>query len=247
MWHLVRAAAAAALVCTSALASADSPRAESALGGTLVPPAPYAATVVIVPAPTNFAPDYRPLADALQERGFGSLLLDRAAKPDGAAVAASAAGALASTASPCIWLLGHGAGAKVALAAAQRTKGLCGVILVGASARSKSVRLAADLSVPLLIVSPGKDSRASAAEGAALREAQPGARHAVILEMDGALRSAAADGVALLPVSPKLVDVIGSFMLEKGPQVHGSLEPKERGSHGSRRAELGLGLRSARS
>ena len=244
MFHFWRAAAAVALACSSALASADDAAEDAALGGTLLAPVPYAATVVVVPART--AAPYASLAEALHERGFGSLVLDPAKKHDLAAIAASVATASEATASPCIWLLGHGEGAPAALAAAQQAEHLCGVILVAASGKAKKARLAASLSVPLLVVSGGKDVEAGAAVGAALRSVQPAARHAVVLEMDHALRGAD-QFTASTAISSRLVDVISSFMLEKGPQVHGSLEPRQTGSSGSRRAALDLRARTARS
>lgn len=239
MFLLSRLAAAAALCCSPALANAEGLAVSGALGGTLVPPAPYAATVVVVPARTPAAYDL--LAAALQERGFGSLVLNAARPPSGksaAVVATSIAAAKNATTSPCIWLVGHGEGGAVALSAARQASDLCGVILVNASGRAKNARLAAALSVPLLIVSGGKDLKAGPADGAALRAAQPDARHAVVLEMDHALRSAAADAPGPALVSPRLVDVLASFMLENGPQVHGSLDPKESRARGSRRAAL---------
>jgi len=347
MFRLLRAAAAAALCLTAMPALAEEltiAGPQGPLAGTLIQPAPYAATVVIVPGsgPTDrdgnnplgvTAAPYRLLAEALHERGFGSLRFDKrgmfgskAAIADANAVtideyagdvAAWTAAAKQATGSPCIWLLGHSEGGLVALAAAQRAQDLCGVILVAAPGRpmgqmlreqlaanpanapimaqaSKSLArleagkrvktaklapplrqlfaepvqgylidllprdpapLAAGLELPLMIVSGGKDLQVGPAEGAALRAAQPEARHAVVLEMNHVLKDVEGDGPAAnlaayadasLPVSPKLVDLVTSFMLEKGPQVRGSLDPKRRKSGSARRAALGLGARSAK-
>lgn len=237
MFLLSRLAAAAALCCSPALAKAEEIAVPGALGGTLVPPAPYAATVVVVPARTPAAYDL--LAAALQERGFGSLVLDASRPPSrksAAVVATSIAALKNATTSPCIWLIGHGEGGDLALAAAGQASDLCGVILVNATGRTKNARSAAVLSLPLLIVSGGKDLKAGPDDGSALRAAQPDARHAVVLEMDHALRSTAADARGPALVSSKLVDILASFMLEKGPQVHGSLDPKQSRARGSRRA-----------
>ncbi|MGX7951374.1 alpha/beta hydrolase [Tsuneonella sp. HG249] len=348
MFHLWRAAMAAALCLVAVPAGAEEltiAGPQGPLAGTLIQPAPYAATVVIVPGsgPTDrdgnnplgvTGAPYRLLAEALHERGFGSLRFDKRgmfgsndAIPDANAVtiedyagdvAAWAAAAKNATGSPCIWLLGHSEGGLVALAAAGQAKDLCGVILVAAPGRPKGqmlreqlsanpanapfltqafkaldklekgkrvstaklapplqqlfaepvqgylidllardpAPLAAALPVPLMIVSGGKDLQVGAAEGAALSAAQPAARHAVVLQMNHVLKDVEGDGPAAnlaaygdpsLPISAKLVSVLTEFMLEKGPQVSGSLDPK-RGKEGSaRRAALRLGSRSAKS
>ena len=348
MLYLLRAGVAAALSLATMPAFAEEltiPGPQGPLAGTLIQPAPYAATVVIVPGsgPTDrdgnnpmgvTAAPYRLLAEALHERGFGSLRFDKrgmfgskAAIADANAVtvddyagdvAAWVAAVKQATGSPCIWLLGHSEGGLVALAAAQQASDLCGVILVAAPGRpmgqilreqlkanpanapilgdalkalgkleaGKRVNvarlapplqqlfappvqgflidllgrdpapLAADLGVPLMIVSGGRDLQVSPAEGTALRKANPAARHAVVLEMNHVLKELAGESRAenlaayadsSLPISPKLVDAIGGFMLEKGPQVRGSLDPKRAKSRGVQRAALGLGARSAKS
>lgn len=348
MLYRLQAAVAAALCLIAMPAAAEEltiAGPHGSLAGTLIRPAPYAATVVIVPGsgPTDrdgnnplgvTAAPYRLLADALRERGFGSLRIDKrgmfaskAAVSDANAVtiddyagdvAAWAAAAKAETASPCIWLLGHSEGGVVALAAAQRAKDLCGVILVAAPGRpigavlreqlqanpanapildpafkalarleaGKRVNvaklpaplqalfaepvqgflidllahdpaaLAAEVPLPLMIVSGGKDLQVGPAEGAALRAARPDARHAVVLEMNHVLKDVAGDDRAAnlaayadasLPVSPKLVDLLTGFMLEKGPQVQGSLDPKRSRPSRARRTALGPSVRKARS
>jgi hypothetical protein len=318
---------------------------DGALTATLIQPAPYAATVVIVPGsgPTDrdgnnplgvAAAPYRLLAEALHERGFGSLRFDKrgmfgskAAIPDANAVtvdeyagdvAAWTAAAKQATGSPCIWLLGHSEGGLIALAAARRAADLCGVILLAAPGRpmgqilreqlsanpanapfipqafkaldklesgkrikaaklaaplqqlfADSVQgylidllprdpapLAAQLGLPLMIVSGGKDLQIGPAEGAALRAARPDAQHAVVLEMNHVLKDVAGDDRAAnlaayadpsLPVSRRLVQLLTSFMLEKGPQVRGSLDRKRSKPGGSRRAASGFGARPVRS
>lgn len=342
MLHLLRLGLALALALWPVTASAEEltiAGPEGPLVGTLVRPAPYAATVVIVPGsgPTDrdgnnpfgvTAAPYRLLAEALHERGFGTLRFDKrgmfgskAAIPDANAVtiddyaadvAAWSAAAKAATDSPCIWLLGHSEGGLVALAAAQRAQDLCGVILVAAPGRpmgevireqlsanpanapllddafaalsrlerGKRVKtgklapplqqlfappvqgylidmlrrdpapLAAALPLPMMIVSGGRDLQVGPADGAALRSAQPGARHAVVLEMNHVLKEVAEDDRTAnyaayadpsLPVSGKLVDLVTTFMLDKGPQVQGSLSPRKATSRGSRRAALDRG------
>lgn len=91
------------------------------------------------------AAPYRLLAEALAKRGVSTLRADKrgmfgskAAIPDPNKVtiadyaddAHSWASALRkSTGAKCVWLFGHSEGALIALAAAQRPQGLCGVIL----------------------------------------------------------------------------------------------------------------------
>jgi uncharacterized protein len=337
MGYLLRAALAALLCALPLAASAEEltiPGPSGPLAGTLIQPAPGATTVLIIPGsgPTDrdgnnplgvTAAPYRQLAEALSERGFGSLRIDKrgmfASKTAVAEandvtvadyardVAAWAAAAKHATGSPCIWLLGHSEGGLVALAAAQRTEGLCGVILVAAPGRpfgqvlreqlqanpanapllkqafkaidrleqgkrvkvdkmaqplqalfAPSVqgflidlfghdpaRMAAALPLPLLVVTGGKDLQVGAAEGAALQAARPDAQGAVVLSMNHVLKDIAGDdrqsnlaayGDPSLPISEALVATIGSFMLEKGPQVQGSLQRKKPSARGSRRA-----------
>ena len=335
MRKLLRAALAAALatILPAALAAEELTIAgpQGPLAGTLIHPAPGATTVVIVPGsgPTDrdgnnplgvTAAPYRLLAEALRERGFGSLRIDKrgmfgskhaVADPNAVTVgayaddvAAWAAAARATTGSPCVWLLGHSEGGLVALAAAQKADGLCGVILVAAPGRplgqvlreqlqanpanapilkqafaaidrlekGKRVkvgklaaplqalfapavqgflidlfrhdpaRMAASLPLPLMVVTGGKDLQVGPADGAALTAARADARGAVVLGMNHVLKDIAADDRQAnlaayadpsLPISEALVATIGAFMLEKGPQVQGSLQrtkPRLRGS-----------------
>ncbi|MFA9201238.1 MAG: alpha/beta hydrolase [Cypionkella sp.] len=165
MPQFLRAALAAILALVAAAAEAEELSIAGPggpLAGTLMRPAPLTATVVIVPGsgPTDrdgnnplgvTAAPYRLLAEALRERGFGSLRFDKrgmfaskAAGADANAVtiddyAADVAGWVAAarqaTGSECVWLLGHSEGGLVALAAAPHTPGLCGIILVAAPGR----------------------------------------------------------------------------------------------------------------
>lgn len=132
------------------------------LAGTLIDPGGKAPAILILPGsgPTDrdgnnplgvAAAPYRLLADALAERGIATLRADKrgmfaskAAIPDANAVTIAdyAADAHAwvdmlrqRSGHACVWLLGHSEGGLVALKAAQRPEGICGVILVSAPGR----------------------------------------------------------------------------------------------------------------
>lgn len=134
-----------------------------ALAGTLIAPAEGQPVVLIVSGsgPTDrdgnspvgvTAASYRLLAEALGERGIGSVRIDKrgmfgskAAIPNpndvtiaayGDDVAAWIAAARAKTGRDCVWVLGHSEGGLVALAAAPRLENLCGVILVAAGGQT---------------------------------------------------------------------------------------------------------------
>ncbi len=138
------------------------PGPEGALAGTLVPPAEGQPLVLILPGsgPTDrdgnnplgvTAAPYRLLAEALAERGIGTLRIDKRgmfgskqAVADAnrvtiadyvADTAAWVGAARAATERDCIWLLGHSEGGLVALAAAAEIDHLCGVVLVAAPGR----------------------------------------------------------------------------------------------------------------
>lgn len=97
------------------------------------------------------AAPYRLLAEALAAQGVSTVRIDKrgmfasaGAIPDAnqVTIADYAADAQAwtrviqrKTGAPCVWLLGHSEGGLVALAAAQRPEGLCGLILVAAGGR----------------------------------------------------------------------------------------------------------------
>ncbi|MXO75580.1 alpha/beta fold hydrolase [Altererythrobacter aerius] len=136
------------------------PGPHGALAGTYMAPAGEGPVILIIPGsgPTDrdgnnplgvTAAPYRLLAEALGAEGIGSLRIDKrgmfgskAAVPDPNAVTiadyvadveAWTEAARAASGRSCIWLLGHSEGGLVALAAAQRTPTLCGIILVSAS------------------------------------------------------------------------------------------------------------------
>ena len=138
------------------------------LKGSLVMPAKPKAVVVIVPGsgPTDrdgnnplgvAAAPYRLLAQGLAAQQVASVRIDkrgmfasRRAIPDANAVtiadyAADVAGwakvARARTGLSCAWILGHSEGGLVALAAAQRPQGLCGIVLVSSLGRPLGVVL----------------------------------------------------------------------------------------------------------
>ncbi len=152
-----------ALVAASpALAAGEdltAPGPEGPLAGTLVLPAAGSPIVLIVPGsgPTDrdgnntgriTAGSYRLLAEALADRGIGTLRIDKrglfgskAATADPNAVTLDAYAddvaawvdvAREATGVPCVWLLGHSEGGLIALVAARRVEQLCGIILVAA-------------------------------------------------------------------------------------------------------------------
>ena len=129
------------------------------LAGTLVDPGGKTPAVLILPGsgPTDrdgnnplgvTAAPYRLLAEALGARGIATLRIDKrgmfgskAAIPDPNAVTIAAYAADARswvdalrrrTGRSCVWVLGHSEGGLIALQAAQRPAGICGVILVSA-------------------------------------------------------------------------------------------------------------------
>lgn len=165
---LSAALAAAAPVATEVTA----PGPNGALAGTLIDAGRGAPVVVIVPGsgPTDrdgnnpmgvTAASYRLLAEALAARGVSTLRFDKRgmfgskaaiADPNAVTIAAYADDArawttvaTARTGAKCAWLLGHSEGGLVALAAAQRPAGLCGVILVSAPGRPLATVMRAQL------------------------------------------------------------------------------------------------------
>ena len=138
------------------------PGPEGDLSGTLIAPAEGESLVLIVPGsgPTDrdgnspmgiTSASYRLLAEALAEKGIGSLRIDKrgmfgskAAIPDAndvtiaayaADVQAWAKVARAETGAECVWILGHSEGGLVALEAVQDDQGICGVLLVASVGR----------------------------------------------------------------------------------------------------------------
>lgn len=149
------------------------PGPEGALSGTLVPPAAGQPVILMIPGsgPTDrngnnpggvSAAPYRLLAEELAARGIGSLRIDkrgmfesRAALSDANAVtigayaddvAAWTKAVRAATGVECVWVLGHSEGGLVALTAAQRVEGLCGLILVAAPGKPMGMILREQLS-----------------------------------------------------------------------------------------------------
>ena len=161
------AVAAASLAATAATATpVHEPIAAAGptgpLAGVLARPGENRPVILIIPGsgPTDrdgnspmgvTAAPYRLLAEALAERGIGSVRIDkrgmfgsRAEGVDPNAVTIAAYGddvgawvaaAREATGRDCIWLLGHSEGALIALAAAQRLEHLCGVIVVAGPGR----------------------------------------------------------------------------------------------------------------
>lgn len=148
------------------------PGPQGALAGTLVRPTGDGPVVLIVPGsgPTDrdgnnplgvSAAPYRLLAEALAGHGIGSVRIDKRGmfgsagavtdanqvtiRDYGDDIAAWVEAARAATGCECIWLLGHSEGGLVALAAAPRVPGLCGIILVAASGQTMGDILRAQL------------------------------------------------------------------------------------------------------
>jgi len=135
---------------------------EGDLAGTLIPAQEGQPTVLIIPGsgPTDRdgnnpmgvnAASYRLLAEALAAKGIGSIRIDKrgmfaskGAVPDANDVTIAAyaedvhswiASAREETGAECLWLLGHSEGGLVALAAAQETDGVCGVLALASVGR----------------------------------------------------------------------------------------------------------------
>lgn len=159
-------ALAAATLATGAAASepiaVTAPGPQGDLAGTLIEPAEGKPVVLIVPGsgPTDRegnnpmgvnASSYRLLAEALSQRGIGSLRIDkrgmfesRAAIPDPNDVTISAYAedvsawisvVRARTEVDCVFVLGHSEGGLVALEAGQKSDDLCGILLVASVGR----------------------------------------------------------------------------------------------------------------
>jgi pimeloyl-ACP methyl ester carboxylesterase len=132
------------------------------IAGTFVDAGKGAPVVLIIPGsgPTDrdgnnpmgvTAASYRLLAEALASKGVSTLRADKrgmfgskAAISDANAVAVDDYAADAHnwadairkrTGAKCVWLMGHSEGGLIALSAAQRPEGLCGLILVAAPGR----------------------------------------------------------------------------------------------------------------
>lgn len=155
---LIAAAAVAALPITA-------PGPQGPLAGTFEDAGKGTPVVLIIPGsgPTDrdgdnpmgiTAAPYRLLADALLAKGVSSVRIDKrgmfgskAAIPDPNKVTIAdyatdahnwVAAIRKRTGVPCVWVLGHSEGSLVALAAAQRPEGICGVISVSGAGRKLS-------------------------------------------------------------------------------------------------------------
>lgn len=138
------------------------PGPEGDLAGTLIPPEEGQPIVLIIPGsgPTDRdgnnplgvrAASYKLLAEALADRGIGSVRIDKRgmfasnnAIPDpnnvtladyAQDVRAWIAVTKAQTGAECIWVLGHSEGGLVALEAAQKVSDICGFLLVASVGR----------------------------------------------------------------------------------------------------------------
>lgn len=162
---VVAASLASTAVAAPPAEELTAPRPHGALAGTLIRPAEGRPLVLIVPGsgPTDrdgnnpmgvTAAPYRLLAEALADRGIGTLRVDKrgmfgskAAVPDpnevtipdyAADVAAWIEAARSATGRNCVWVAGHSEGGLVALAAAQSLQHVCGVILLAAPGQPMS-------------------------------------------------------------------------------------------------------------
>ena len=163
------AAMALASSCTGAARAGEeitAPGPQGDLHGSFIAPADGGPVLLIVPGsgPTDrdgnnplgvSAASYRLLAEALAERGIGSVRIDKrglfasaGAVADANAVTiddyvtdvASWVGAIRDrTGAGCVWLAGHSEGGLVALAAAQKVDALCGLVLIAAPGRPLGV------------------------------------------------------------------------------------------------------------
>jgi pimeloyl-ACP methyl ester carboxylesterase len=100
---------------------------------------------------------YRLLAEGLAEKGVSTVRIDKRGMFASAGAIADAndvtiddyaadvhswiASIRKSTGAPCVWVLGHSEGGLVALAAAQRPDGICGLVLVSAAGRPLGIVL----------------------------------------------------------------------------------------------------------
>lgn len=160
---------AAAALLASAQVTIPGPR--GPLAATLLEPSRGAPALIIIPGsgPTNRDGDnpagvaggvYRQLAEQLAARGVTTLRIDKRgmfgskaaiADPNAVRIADYArdvhgwARYLRARGKRCVWLAGHSEGGLVALAAAQRPEGLCGLVLLGAPGRPLGTVLRAQL------------------------------------------------------------------------------------------------------
>ena len=173
---LAALAAAIALPCAAQAPVSTEVEIAGPLKGTLLKPAgvTHPPVVVILPGsgPTDRNGDnpygvkgatYRLLAEGLAGQGVASIRVDKRGMFASAAAAtdpnrvfiddlatdalAWAAKARAETGAPCAWLAGHSEGSTVALVAARKTDGVCGLILLSGPGRPFGETLRAQLKV----------------------------------------------------------------------------------------------------
>lgn len=232
------------------------PGPQGALAGTLVRPAGDGPVVLIVPGsgPTDrdgnnplgvSAAPYRLLAEALAGHGIGSVRIDKrgmfgsaGAVADANAVtigdygddvAAWIEAARAATGRDCVWLLGHSEGGLVALAAAPRVPGLCGVILVAASGQTTGEILRAQLqanpaNAPVLADALGAIDRLERGERVAVSAMHPALQGLFAPAVQGFLINAMTYDPAALAahVTVPMLIVQGGKDLQV-PQANGAL------------------------
>jgi uncharacterized protein len=280
------------------------------LAGTYVDAGKGAPVVLIIPGsgPTDrdgnnrlgvTAAPYRMLAEDLAERGISSVRIDKRglfgsksaiADPNKVTIADYAADAHAwvaqvrkMTGISCVWLLGHSEGGLIALTAAQRPTGICGVITVSGPGRRLGdvireqlkanpanapildvaldtlgkvesgqavdsatlpaslqplfyndvqpflrdllshdpAKLAASLTVPLLIVQGDRDIQVTSDDAKRLAAAQPKAKLAILAGVNHVLKKPGSDDRAAnlatyadpsLAVAPEVVETVAAFV-----------------------------------
>lgn len=302
-------AAAAIAVASPKVGEVTAPGPQGALAGTMIDAGKGAPILLIVPGsgPTDrdgnnplgiTAASYRLLAEGLAARGISSVRTDKRGMFGSKAAIADAnqvtiadyakdvgawVGAIRKqTGAKCVWVAGHSEGSLVALAAAQRPAGMCGVVSISGPGRKlgdvmraqfranpanapildpalKAItaleqgrdvpvaelpgplstvfaprvqgylktllpmdpaRLAARLTVPLLIVQGETDLQTGVADAATLASAQPKAKLMVFEGVNHVLKAAPLDRAAnlatysdpSLPVASAVIEAIARFV-----------------------------------